>query len=288
MIPKWLWLAAFASILALVVACTLDNPQPGDLSGPSELGTSIEMRAVPDSLVSDGFSNSIIEAVVRNANGERESGRTVTFDITTAGAGFLDLGNLAPVNGARPVAGGVESGPTSAVTDGSGVARVRYWAPFRTDQENDTVVIITGREQSTNFANQTHRQVQIFLRAANRPSFPGTATCGFIIEPSKPSYVPGESIAFTASQIIGACGLNEIARYEWNIDDTPPVFRAGREIVHSFSVAGSYTVFLTTTEAVTGCQETCSATITVCRPVVTEYEEGGAGFAPPSFRFRMT
>ena len=226
MIPKWLWLAAFASILALAVACTLDNPQPGDLSGPSELANSIEMRAVPDSLVSDGFSNSIIEAVVRSANGERESGRTINFDITTFGAGFLDLGNLAPVNGARPVAGGVESGPTSAVTDGNGVARVRYWAPFRTDQENDTVVIITGREQSTNFANQTNRQVQIFLRAANRPSFPGTDLCSFIIEPAKLSWVPGEPIAFTATQLTGACGGNEIARYEWNIDDTPPVFRS--------------------------------------------------------------
>lgn len=267
MLPKWFWLAAFAGILALAVACTLDNPQAGDLSGPSELGTSIEMRAVPDSIVSDGFSNSIIEAVVRNANGERSSGRTVNFDITTSGAGFLDLGNLAPVNGARPVAGGVESGPTSAVTDGSGVARVRYWAPFRTDQENDTVVIITGREQSTNFANQTNRQVQIFLRAANRPSFPGSSTCGFIVEPAKPSYVPGESIAFTASQLTsGACSGNEVARYEWNIDDTPPVFRAGREIVHSFSVAGSYTVLLTTTEAVTGCQTSCFASITVADP----------------------
>ena len=181
MLPKWFWLAALASILALVVACTLDNPQPGDLSGPSELGTSIEMRAVPDTLVSDGFSSSIIEAVVRNASGERQSGRTIQFDITTAGAppapgvgiGFLDLGNLAPVNGPRPTAGGVEAGPVSAVSDGSGVARTRYWAPFRTDQENDTTVQITGREASTNFADQAFfRTVTIFLRAANRPSFP--------------------------------------------------------------------------------------------------------------------
>ena len=269
MLPKWFWLAAFASILALVVACTLDNPQPSDLSGPSELGTAIELRAVPDSLVSDGFSNSIIEAVVRDANGNRVAGRTVSFDITTSGAsGFLDLGNLAPVNGARPAAGGVESGPVSSVTDGNGVARVRYWAPFRTDQENDTVVIVTGREQSTNFANQTNRQVQIFLRAANRPSFPGANVCSFIIEPIKPVYVPGEPVAFTASQLIGSdpCVGNEIARYEWNIDDTPPVFRAGREIVHAFSAAGSYTVFLTTTEAVTGCQVSCFADITVASP----------------------
>jgi hypothetical protein len=269
MLSKWFPLAAIAGILATVAACTLDNPEVGDLSGPSELGTSIEMRAVPDSIVSDGFSSAIIEAVVRNANGERMPGTTVNFDIATEGATtFLDLGNLAPVNGARPAAGGVESGPSSAVSDGSGVARVRYWAPFRTDQENDTSVIITGRTQSINFANQTFRQVEIFLRAANRPSFPGSAVCGFIIEPNKAFYFPGEGIAFTATQLngSGACAGNEIARYEWNIYESPPVYKAGREIVHAFDVAGSYTVELITTEAVTGCQEVCDATITVVSP----------------------
>ncbi len=269
MLPKRLLFTAFAGLLTMAVACTLDNPEAGDLSGPSELGTSIELRAVPDSLVSDGFSSSIIEAVVRNANGERVAGRTVNFDITTPGAGsFLDLGNLAPVNGARPAAGGVESGPSSAVTDGNGVARVRYWAPFRTDQENDTSVIITGRQQSTNFANQTNRQVEIFLRAANRPSFPGSATCGFIVEPNKAFYFPGEGIAFTATQLTGSetCTGNEIARYEWNIYEAPPVYKAGREIVHAFDVAGSYTVELVTTEAVTGCQELCDVPILVVSP----------------------
>lgn len=272
MLPKWFWLAAFAGVVSVIVACTLDNPQASDLSGPSELGTAIEMRAVPDTLVSDGFSSAIIEAVVRNANGERQPGRTVNFDITSSNSpGFLDLGNLAPVNGPRPVAGGVEAGPVSAVTDNSGVARVRYWAPFRTDQENDTTVLITGREASTNFADQTLRTVTIFLRAANRPSFPGSDVCGFIIEPNKPFYFTGEAIAFTATQLVGDSGAtgcvgNEIARYEWNIDDTPPVFRSGREIVHSFSAAGTYTVELITTEAVTGCQVLCTSSVTVVVP----------------------
>lgn len=267
MTPKRFFLAATVGLLAMAAACTLDNPEAGDLSGPSELGTSIELRAVPDLLVSDGFSSSIIEAVVRNANGERMPGQTVNFDIATEGAStFLDLGNLAPVNGARPAAGGVEAGPASAVSDGNGVARVRYWAPFRTDQENDTSVIITGRAQSTNFSNQTYRQVEIFLRAANRPSFPGTSTCGFIVEPNKAFYFVGEGIAFTATQLTGACGGNEIGRYEWNIYESPPIYKAGREIVHSFDAAGSYSVELVTTEAVTGCQETCDLSITVVSP----------------------
>ena len=171
-----------------VAACTLDNPDPGELSGPSELGTAVEIRAVPDQIVADGFSSSVIEAVVRGPDGQRTSGVEVLFDITRQGAGFLDLGNLAPVNGPRPSYGGVESGPVSSVTDGDGVARARYWAPFRTDQENDTTVIITGRPSGTNFNTAVFRTASIFLRAANRPSFPGSNVCGFIWEPEQLTY----------------------------------------------------------------------------------------------------
>jgi len=266
MTTKMLSLAALLALFLPYAACTLDNPEAPDLAGPSELGMSIEMRAIPDSLVSDGFSSSIIEAVVRGPSGERETGRTINFDITRSGAGFLDLGNLAPVNGARPAAGGVESGPTSAVSDGGGVARVRYWAPFRTDQENDTIVSVTGRQASTNFSNQVHRTVEIFLRAADRPSFPGANKCSIIVEPDSTFYTTGQSIAFTAAQIVGdetTCAGNEIARYEWTVNDTEAVTKTGRSIVHSFDAAGTYPIFLVTHEAVTGCRATCSVTLDI-------------------------
>ena len=219
------------------------------------------MRAVPDQLVSDGFSSSVIEAVVRGPDGQRTSGVEILFDITRSGAGFLDLGNLAPVNGPRPSFGGVESGPVSSVSDGDGVARARYWAPFRTDQENDTAVIITGRPSGTNFNTAVFRTASIFLRAANRPSFPGSGVCAFIWEPEKLTYDVGEGIAFTATQIVGdisipGCAGNEIARYEWIFDDGSA--KAGRDVVHAFSTVGEHTVILITHEAVTGCRATCT------------------------------
>lgn len=269
MLTKWLRLASLAALAVYGIgACTLDNPDPGQFSGPSELGTSVEMRAMPDQLVADGFSSSVIEAVVRDANGQRTSGTEVIFDITQQDASpvpadeglFFDLGNLAPLNGPRPTFGGVESGPVSAVTDGDGVARARYWAPFRTDQENDIIVQITGRPAGVNFNAATLRSTQIFLRAADRPSFPGSDVCGFIIEPNKPQYKVFEGIAFTATQLIGPAGF-QIARYEWNIDAT--VFKAGRGITHAFTTAGDHIVQLVTTEAVTGTQSICNATITV-------------------------
>jgi hypothetical protein len=258
----------FAVALVLSAAgCLLDNPEAPELAGPSMRGRALELRAVPDSIVSDGFSSSVIEAVLRGPNSERLSGATINFELRSSGV-FLDLGNLAPLNGARPVAGGVEAGPVSAVTDGDGVARVRYWAPFRTDQENDSLVTILARESGTNFrfAEQYMAETDIFLRAANRPSFPGTNICGFTIEPVKPFYLVGEGIAFAATQAFGDTGVDgcigsEIARYEWNIE--PNTYKAGRDIVHAFSAAGDFLVFLTTTEAVSGCRVTCSVTISV-------------------------
>jgi hypothetical protein len=257
-------LLATAIVFAGTNSCVLDTPEVPELSGPSEMGTSVEMRAVPDQLVADGFSSSVIEAVVRDPNGQRTSGVTILFDISRGG-GFLDLGNLAPLNGPRPTAGGVESGPVSSVTDGDGVARARYWAPFRTDQVNDTVVTINGRPAGTDFNTAIQRTATIFLRAADRPSFPGSSVCDFIVEPNKPVYKVGEAVSFTATQLTGntenGCSGLEIARYEWNIE--PNTYKAGRGIVHLFNAAGDFTVELVTTEAVTGCQDICSVTITV-------------------------
>ena len=243
-----------------VAACALDNPDPGELSGPSELGTAVDIRAVPDQLVSDGFSSAVIEAVVRGPDGARTSGVEVLFDITRQGAGFLDLGNLASLNSPRPSYS--ESGPVSSVSDGEGVARARYWAPFRTDQENDATVIITGRPSGTNFNTALFRTASIFLRAADRPSFPGSGTCGFLWEPAKLTYRVGEGIAFTATQLVGdvsisGCVGNEIARYEWIFDAGKTYI--GRNVVHAFSTVGAHPVILVTHEAVTGCRATCTA-----------------------------
>ncbi len=182
-------------------------------------------------------------------NGERVSGATVLFEIMASSGQFLDLGNLAPLNGARPAAGGVESGPVSAVTDGDGVARARYWAPFRTDQENDTTVTIPGGSRDQRPRGR--------LRAGRHLPSGGESAVVPRLEPlrlhrlrarrrtSRSATEIGEGIAFTATQQTGdseagnpACLGNEIARYEWNIEST--TLQAGRGLVHAFSDAGDF------------------------------------------------
>lgn len=195
MVKKSLW--GFAVVLMAVVAgCTLDNPEAPEPTGPSNFARHIEVRAVPDQLTADGFSSAVIEAVLRGPDGERIAGATIHFDIQ----GFVDQGNLAPLNGIRPGIGGTEARAVQATTDGSGVARVRYWAPFRTDQPSDAIVTIMAREAGTNFRQVLDRfgRVDIFLRAADRP-FPGL-----------PSPEPGCEPPTAEFELSGLCPGGEI------------------------------------------------------------------------------
>src|SRR5512145_362784 len=86
------------ALVLFTAGCLLDNPETPELAGPSTLGREVELRANPDQLIADGWSSSIIEAVLRGPNSERIPGATIFFDIS----GFVDKGNLAPLNGPRP------------------------------------------------------------------------------------------------------------------------------------------------------------------------------------------
>jgi hypothetical protein len=266
---KWALVLAGVPVVLAYLGC-LDETNVPELAGPSELSQSLDMKAVPDQLTADGWSSSVIEVTYRNENGTRISGQTINFDLgarTTVGAlggVFQDLGNLAPVNGSRPVAGGTESRAVSAVTDSGGVARARYWAPFRTDQENDAVVTITARPAGTDYRAARFRQVDIKLRAANRPSFPGSSICNIIVEPQKSAYDVDELVFFTAGQLTGdetSCSGSAIARYEWDFGDGKTA--EGRNTQNAFSSVNAYTVTLYTTEQFTGCQTSCTVPITV-------------------------
>ncbi len=252
------------------IGCGPEEANIPPLTGPSELAHSLAMQANPDQLTADGWSSSVIRAVFKDENGQPIADRTIHFDITVQGSGsFLDLGALAPLNAPRPNYGGEEARAVSAVTDGNGVAKARYWAPFRTDQANDITVTVTGRPAGNDFRAATFRQVDIFLRAANRPSFPGDNVCAFIIEPRKATYTTNELLFFTGTQINGnaavdGCSGFPIARYEWDFGDRSSAI--GRNSQHQYTAPGTYRAMLFTTESVTGCQVSCFTDIKVLSP----------------------
>lgn len=258
------WALALAAIPAVAgyLGCGLDDPTIPALSGPSTLAQNLEMKAVPDQLTSDGSSSSVINAVLRDESGQLVAGVTIRFDLGVSsevgifGGTFQDIGALSKVNGAHPVWGGAEAVAVSATTNSSGVAQARYWAPFRTDQVNDIIVTVTGRPAGDDYRAARLRQVDIFLRAADRSEFPGAGDCQFIVEPQKPFYFVNEQIDFTATQLTGPTGQT-IARYEWDFGDGSDGVN-GRRAGHAYDVAGNYNVFLITTEAVTGSVSACT------------------------------
>jgi len=83
-----------AGLLALgltLQGCGLDEVKvPDTLVGPSELGISLEMLALPDIVVADGIQTSIIRVVVRDQNGKPLAGKPIVFsiadEVTTGGA----------------------------------------------------------------------------------------------------------------------------------------------------------------------------------------------------------
>ena len=82
--------------------CGLDKVQaPTSLVGPSELGNSIEMRALPDIVVADGIQTSVIQAVVRDNNGKPLVGKPVVFTIADEEGRTAEIGQLTSATGAR-------------------------------------------------------------------------------------------------------------------------------------------------------------------------------------------
>ena len=276
------WVLALALIPAALgqAGCNLDKTNRPALAGPSELAASLGLSANPDQLTANGSSSSVIEATLRGPDGNPAANAPVVFDLLARGASnFSDIGVLSKLNESRPIPGGPNRPETvTGTTNGNGVARVRYWSPFRTDQENDIVVTVTGRPEGNDFRDAVFRQVDIFLRAANRPNFPGGVACSILVEPVQTFYDVGQLIFFTATQISGAGGF-PIARYEWTFDSTDAdgdanteTGPAERNVAYAFEsgiLAGrtrTYVVRLTTTESQTGTQATCTVSITVAGP----------------------
>ncbi len=265
----WVRLAG-ALFCSLCLTC-LEPPTVPELAGPSTLAVSLEITITPDELIADGVSSAEVKVVYRGENGQVVANKTIHFDLgvrtdNTGGVVFGDFGALGPINGSRPSWGGPEGQAVSAKTNSNGIAKARYWSPFRTDQANDLIVTITARPAGDDFGAARLRQADIKLRAANRSMFPEDNACAISVEPAKTWYSKDEILNFTATQLNGntsdGCAGNAIARYQWDFGDGDSA--VGRTVSHVFS-DGCGTegcpVTLWTTESVTGCQGTCSINI---------------------------
>jgi hypothetical protein len=114
----FLIVAAAAGLIA--GACELNKANQTELVGPSELGASVELTALPDVVNADGVSSVRVELKVRANSGEPLKGLAVLFHLDAGDGTMLQDPGFTYV-------GPVQDGLVMA-TDTNGVARVIYIA----------------------------------------------------------------------------------------------------------------------------------------------------------------
>jgi PKD repeat protein len=236
----------------------MDDKKVPELSGPSERGTSLEIKANPDVLTADGFSTSLIEVHVFDQNGQAAPGRTILLAIANAGGDFVDLGSLYSPTGSL-----LRAAEATIVSNGDGIATAVYTAPPRTDFTADGSVTVQARPVGTDFNGATYLYVRIELKSAEPRLFPGSVACGFVVE--APDRAVNCTDATNCTVKVGAQVLfqstSSAVRFAWFWGDGSSPGDHPNEN-HVFRTAGAFTVTHIVTDAVGG-QQACQANITV-------------------------
>jgi hypothetical protein len=136
-------------VAGLASGCALTGTSAPPLTGPSELGLSLLLRATPDVLIQDGISRSRVSVAVRNEIGQPVRGLNLTVE----------------VDGDEPAVDSGRLSQRAVTTDDSGQASVFYTAPrsaLGTPPAARTVGIIVT-PVGTNYASALPRAVLIRL-----------------------------------------------------------------------------------------------------------------------------
>ena len=209
-----------------VGACTTKKTEPPDLSGPSELGTSLTISANPDTLTQDGESRSTIVVTARNANGQPLPNLSLRADISVNGV-VTDFGRLSAKN---------------LATDANGVATFVYQAPEAVDSaDHNTMVTIKVTPQSGDARGDNPRTIQIRLVPKGTVSGGLAQVPDFIVSPSAPKQL--ESVVFDASDPNLDATL---VGYLWDFGDGSS--GSGRSTSHQYQDAGTFSATLTVTD----------------------------------------
>lgn len=241
--------------------CGLDEVKvPESLIGPSELGLSLQMLALPDAVLADGIQTAVIQAVLQDQNGKRVAGRGIIFTIMDEAGRTAEIGQLTSASGARVF------GSTTIPTNANGIAQVVYTTPERRDFTANARIRIGARPVGTDAQGAPNWTVTLDLLSAEPrrfPQVPGNAspTCNFNIAPNNPVNKEGTVLRFysTSNDTDGY-----ITRYEWYFGDGTSATGGEGHIDYQkgYPLAGTYTVTHIVTDNV-GAQSACSLTVAI-------------------------
>jgi PKD repeat protein len=217
--------AGFVAVLALLNACTLKKQETPPLTGPSTLGTSVQMTASPDTLSQDGASQSQVTIQAFDSNGQPKRNVAMRAEIMVNGT-LVDFGSLSARN---------------IVTDANGRASLLYTAPQSVSNVDTlTIVQIVVTPAETDFANASARFVSIRLVPPGMIIPPDGMTPKFTFTPT--GATDHQDVFFDASTSTWN-PTNPIERFRWDFGDGETA--SGMTTTHSFDEPGTFLVTMT-------------------------------------------
>ena len=232
----------FVAAALLAAGCTVKKQETPGLTGPSELGTAITITVSPDVVTQDGVSQSLVQIIARDANGQPLRSLSLRADIAVGGV-RVDFGRLS----AR-----------SLVTDQNGRASLVFTAPPAAAgpvPATDVDIVITPTE--SDFANASPRTATIRVVPGGVTIPPrGSVTAEFTFTPGAPS--DNEAVLFDASASTSTTGT--IVQWLWNFGDGST--DSGERVTHTFRSPGIRNVTLTAIDSI-GASNSIAKTVTI-------------------------
>ena len=240
------WLPVAAAVA--LSGCTVKKTEAPDITGPSELGLSLELRVSPDVLNMDGVSQSTMTITSRDSNGKIQPNVDVRVE-AVAGGEIVDVfGRLSTKN---------------VKTGGDGRATVTYTAPNSGSSQNSDSgnigVTLAAIPAGYDYHNAVVRQVQIRLvpQGILLPQ-PFSPVARFTMSPSSPG--EEQDVIFDGSSSTASCvpdpanpndatkcspTSGELTSFQWDFGNGQT--GSGPRVTTRFPNRGTYNVRLVVT-----------------------------------------
>jgi chitodextrinase len=241
-------MAAAAAVAACMSAgCGLTKQDRPASAGPSEFGQSISVSATPDRISQDGQSQTIAQAIIRDANGKAMPGVTVQWTVVA----WRDSNENNLHDGSEQTFGVlVEPSSQQSITDGAGIARVSVAAPpppavLPTDfgKLRISVEVVNGDVAAT--LNSRSAVVLLVPPPGTLPQN-RVPIAAFSIVPA--IGIINQSLTFDASTTTDEgepCG--DACTYQWDFGDFE--HGSGKVVNHTYWRPATFTVTLTVTDS---------------------------------------